>query len=190
MTDGFLQFKKPHRAAHKTGLVSSVIRHLTPWLALVAVMGGVVALLNLHSPDTGEKQMTQPWNRAAAPFRETRAPTDSGISRRMVICSGSTRINCVVDGDTVWIDGEKIRLQSINAPEIQGQCGREREVAQRATRRLSDILSSSSFHIERSGKDRYGRTLATLSNQQGDVGQILIREKLAHPWRGRRESWC
>jgi micrococcal nuclease len=190
MTDGFLQFKKQRRTAHRTRSLPRVVRSLALWIALIAMIGGVIVLLGHDTPGSKAQQITQLWNRTVAPFRVSPTPAEGGITRRMLICSGPTRVNCVVDGDTVWIDGEKIRLQSINAPEIQGECRQERELAQRATRRLSDILSSSSFHIERSGKDRYGRTLATLSNKQGDVGQILIREKLAHPWRGRRESWC
>ena len=37
------------------------------------------------------------------------------ISRSMPICNHGRRINCVVDGDTLWLNGEKIRLDSINA---------------------------------------------------------------------------
>lgn len=45
---------------------------------------------------------------------------DALTLRRMAICIGPVRRNCVVDGDTVWVDGEKIRLQSMDAPEIEG----------------------------------------------------------------------
>lgn len=55
------------------------------------------------------------------------------------ICGSGKRITCVVDGDTIWIDGEKIRLEGFNAPEVSGQCNRERELAQRATRELQAI---------------------------------------------------
>lgn len=41
--------------------------------------------------------------------------TGSGTLRRMGFCYGGVRINCVVDGDTIWVGGEKIRLQSIDA---------------------------------------------------------------------------
>lgn len=41
-------------------------------------------------------------------------------------CSGSGRITCVVDGDTIWYQGTKIRLLDINTPEIsRPECARE-----------------------------------------------------------------
>ena len=113
-----------------------------------------------------------------------------GLVRPMPICGGGRRISCVVDGDTFWVAGEKVRLQGIDAPEVNGACAYERELAQEATRRLSEILSDDSFSLERSGKDRYGRTLARVDTQKGEAGDIFVREGLARPWKGRRENWC
>jgi endonuclease YncB( thermonuclease family) len=44
-------------------------------------------------------------------------------------------------GDAIWVGGEKIRLQSIDAPEIDGKCLYEKDLAQRAKYRLNEILS-------------------------------------------------
>ncbi|WP_306623965.1 MULTISPECIES: hypothetical protein [Agrobacterium] len=33
-------------------------------------------------------------------------------------CTGGHRTACVVDGDTLWIDGTKVRIADIDAPEI------------------------------------------------------------------------
>lgn len=33
-------------------------------------------------------------------------------------CSGPVRVSCVVDGDTFWYRGAKIRIADINAPEV------------------------------------------------------------------------
>ena len=33
------------------------------------------------------------------------------------LCSDAPRIDCVVDGDTFWLHGEKVRIADINAPE-------------------------------------------------------------------------
>ncbi|MBZ0148153.1 MAG: thermonuclease family protein [Pseudorhodoplanes sp.] len=108
----------------------------------------------------------------------------------MPICNHGRRINCVVDGDTIWVDGEKIRLDSINAPEVQGRCDRERVLAARATERLSGLLSADAFEIARKGKDRYDRTLARVTISGRDVGTTLIGEGLAHAWHGQKRSWC
>jgi endonuclease YncB( thermonuclease family) len=89
------------------------------------------------------------------------------------------------------VDGEKIRLSGIDAPEIAGRCSAERELAQRAKIRLSELLSSQPFTVARSGTDRYGRTLATLYLREGgDIGGVMTREGLVRPWTGRRMPWC
>jgi endonuclease YncB( thermonuclease family) len=95
------------------------------------------------------------------------------------------RITCVVDGDTVWIDREKIRLLDIDAPEMKGKCPAETALALRARDRLIVLMRERSFQIERDGRDRYGRTLARL----GDIGEQLVREGLARRW-GDRRGWC
>lgn len=110
--------------------------------------------------------------------------------RPMPICGGGKRISCVVDGDTFWIDGEKVRIASIDAPEVQGRCQRERDLARRATERLSGILSTGGFQLTRTGVDRYGRTLALVDTGRGEAGAILVREGLAKRWEGRKAEWC
>lgn len=106
------------------------------------------------------------------------------------ICASGPRINCVVDGDTVWLDGEKIRLEGIDAPEARGRCHRELIAAANATERLRQLLTHNRAIIQRSGKDRYGRTLAKLRIGNSTAGQIMINEGLVRPWRGKRENWC
>lgn len=106
------------------------------------------------------------------------------------VCGSGKRRTCVVDGDTFWFEGEKIRLETIDAPEVEGQCGHERKLAAAATARLAEILSSQALTITRNGVDRYGRTLARVSGSAGEAGSILVREGLARPWAGRREYWC
>lgn len=108
----------------------------------------------------------------------------------MPICGSGKRINCVVDGDTIWVRGEKIRLQGFNAPEMNGSCDRERQMAVQARDELQRSLNGPAFTIERNGMDRYGRTLATIRVGGRDVGAGLISKGLAHEWRGYKENWC
>lgn len=106
------------------------------------------------------------------------------------ICAGPLRISCVVDGDTLWIDGEKIRLSSIDAPEVEGLCPRERASASLAARRLADLLAHGEVGIVRRGTDPYGRTLAVITVDGMSVGNTLVNEGLARRWAGRRQPWC
>lgn len=108
----------------------------------------------------------------------------------MPICGSAKRVNCVVDGDTIWVRREKIRLLGINAPEMNGSCPRERTLAIQARDALKRSISGQAFTIERNGTDRYGRTLATIRVNGEDVGDGLISQGLAHQWRGYKEEWC
>ena len=58
------------------------------------------------------------------------------------LCSGSERQTCVVDGDTLWLEGAKIRLADINTPEVsQPHCASERALGEAAARRLIALLN-------------------------------------------------
>jgi micrococcal nuclease len=114
----------------------------------------------------------------------------AGPSAAMDLCTGPKRVTCVVDGDTVWIEGEKIRLEGIDAPEPRGRCYEELIAAAKATERLRVLLTENQFTIKRSGKDRYGRTLAMIMIGDRSAGEIMISEGLVRKWRGKRENWC
>lgn len=102
---------------------------------------------------------------------------------------------CVVDGDTLWLNGENIRLKDFDTPEPQTQiCGGAAEVAlaHRASARLLDLLNGNEWTIDRFGYDNTSsrRTLATIRINGRDVGDILIAEGLARRWPNGREFWC
>lgn len=68
----------------------------------------------------------------------------------------------VVDGDTIRLDGERVRLIGIDAPEIHG-CPKGRACAPgdgQASKRSLQNLMNGPISIRRVGYDRYGRTLA------------------------------
>lgn len=102
---------------------------------------------------------------------------------------------CVVDGDTLWLNGVKIRLEGFDTPEPQTAiCGGQAEVAlaHRASDRLIELLNSNAWTIEYFGEDstQERRRLATIRVDGVDVGEILIRERLARHWPNGYEFWC
>ena len=111
---------------------------------------------------------------------------------RFARCHGADRVTCVVDGDTLWLDGAKIRLADINTPETgRPQCRAEAELGERATRRLMQLLNEGGFTMEPRGNrdtDRYGRLLRVAMRDGESLGDVLVREGLARPWAGRRGS--
>ncbi|WP_346894020.1 thermonuclease family protein [uncultured Roseibium sp.] len=100
---------------------------------------------------------------------------------------------CVVDGDTLWLNGEKIRLEAFDTPEPQTNiCGGSSEVAlaHKASSRLLELLNNNDWTIERGGVDKFDRTLATIRVDGRDLGDILIDERLARRWPDGEEFWC
>lgn len=109
------------------------------------------------------------------------------------ICSGSGRITCVVDGDTIWYRGTKIRISDINTPEVsRPSCTAEAQLGARATNRLLTLLNQGPFSLEQEGRDvdRYGRQLRIISRDGQSLGAVLVAEGLAEQWQGRRGNWC
>lgn len=109
------------------------------------------------------------------------------------LCAAGPRQTCVVDGDTFWLAGEKIRIADINAPEtLQAQCPAERQLGEAAKLRLLELLNAGPVTLvdDVRARDRYGRRLAVAMRQGESLGARLVSEGLAEPWRGRRSSWC
>ena len=108
-------------------------------------------------------------------------------------CHGANRVTCVVDGDTIWYRGTKIRIADINTPEIsRPSCRREAELGERATARLTALLNAGGFSLVRGGRDedRYGRKLRVVTRGGVSLGEMLVAEGLAERWQGRRGNWC
>lgn len=114
-------------------------------------------------------------------------------ARAFTICHTGGGTNCVVDGDTVWIDGVKIRVADIDAPETHPpRCASEGALGDRATRRLAKLMSAGPFELRPADRDedRYGRKLRVITRNGRSLGDQLVREGLARAWEGRRRPWC
>lgn len=113
---------------------------------------------------------------------------------RFTLCHSGGGSNCVVDGDTFRMGGEKIRIADIDTPETHpARCAQEAELGAAATNRLHALLNSGSVSLERAGRDtdRYGRKLRLVSVGGRGVGETLVAEGLARPYTGGyREGWC
>lgn len=122
---------------------------------------------------------------------ETVALFDGG--EQFHVC-GMVRRTCVVDGDTFWLDGEKIRIADIDTPEIsEPRCDWEYQQGIKARDRLAVLLGQGAFDLEPIGdrdRDQYGRLLRVIVRDGRSIGDQLVSEGLARTWTGRREPWC
>lgn len=117
------------------------------------------------------------------------------VRAALPLCAGPIRVTCVVDGDTIWYKGEKIRLADLDAPEVfSPACPREAELGRRATARLQALLAAGPFTLEPNpvgrARDRYGHTLMVATRGGESIGARLVAEGLAERWGGPRVEWC
>jgi endonuclease YncB( thermonuclease family) len=129
---------------------------------------------------------------AGAPAAVPLAPADREAAH-FAPCAGPVRVSCVVDGDTFWYRGARIRVADINAPETgEPRCPREAALADRATRRFTALLNAGRFTLAPIARatDVYGRRLFVVTRAGASLGLALVSEGLAERWKGYRGDWC
>lgn len=105
------------------------------------------------------------------------------------------RTRCVVDGDTVRIAGETIRVAGLDTPELAGACEAERIAARAARDALTAWLNAGPFTIAGEARDKYGRPLRSFTRGapglRSDAAEALVARGVARPYGGEaREGWC
>jgi hypothetical protein len=127
---------------------------------------------------------------ATSPASSGRTPA---VSASFSYCKWGGGTNCVVDGDTFYLNGTKVRIAGIDAPETHDyRCPSELELGERASRQLQALLNSGSVTMTGIDRDRdkYGRLLRNVSVNGRDVGDALIASGVARPYAGGRRHWC
>ncbi|WP_343711932.1 thermonuclease family protein [Inquilinus sp.] len=84
----------------------------------------------------------------------------------------------VVDGDTIRVDGQRVRLWGYDAPERRQMCminGVERAIGNEATEGLKAILAGGELRCVTKDRDRYGRTVAECWAGQQSIGDAMVR---------------
>lgn len=109
-------------------------------------------------------------------------------------CGSGIRDYCVVDGDTIWFNGIKMRIADIDTPEVtKPHCAAEKALGDRAATRLLELVNAAPFQIQawpKHDEDRYGRKLRVLVRGGRSIGDVLVSEGLARTWIGKRQPWC
>src|SRR5690554_141062 len=106
------------------------------------------------------------------------------IDFRFALCAGRGG-TCVIDGDTIRIEGQPIRIADIDTPEVRGyQCAQELALGQAATQRLIELVNAGPFELGAYERDEdvYGRKLRILKRDGQSIGMQLVAEGLARPW--------
>lgn len=110
-------------------------------------------------------------------------------------CHTGGGYNCVVDGDTLYYKGTKIRIADIDTPETHPpRCDAEAAKGAAATRRMQDLVNAGPFTLapnpDGRDEDVYGRKLRIVTRGGESLGGVLVDEGLARWYEGGRRSWC
>lgn len=166
----------------------------------LVVLGGILAGLSIAAvPDEWLSGRALAEGAAEIGLAVPGAATEAGAGAgdvshaRFDRCSGAVRVNCVVDGDTFWVDGEKIRIADLNAPEISSpKCASEARLGARATDALIVQLNAGPFALEAIDRDedRYGRKLRRVTRGGESVGEAMVGAGVARWYGEGRRGWC
>lgn len=104
----------------------------------------------------------------------------------LVLCLASTALAAeiigrasVIDGDTIEIRGQRIRLYGIDAPESAQECSRDDRrwrCGAAAANALADFLAARTVTCASVDKDRYGRVVARCTVAGTSINSWLVRQ--------------
>ena len=92
----------------------------------------------------------------------------------------------ITDGDTIKINGEKIRFSGIDTPELKQTCiknGIKNSCGIKAKEILIDKISNKKVSCIRDGKDQFKRTLAECFVNNESLSRYLVRSGYAFAYR-------
>ena len=92
----------------------------------------------------------------------------------------------IVDGDTIHLNGEKIRFSGIDTPELKQTCikhGTKDQCGLTAKKILIDKIGNNSVECISEGKDQYKRTLAECFVNDESLSSYLVRSGYAFAYR-------
>ena len=92
----------------------------------------------------------------------------------------------IIDGDTIHLNGEKIRFAGIDTPELKQTCSKNNEVflcGIEAKKLLIKKIGKNEVKCTKQGKDQYKRILAECFVKNLSLSSFLVREGYAFAYR-------
>ena len=104
----------------------------------------------------------------------------------LIISQAKSQIIKIVDGDTIHLNGEKIRFTGIDTPELKQTCIKEGVInpcGVIAKEILIEKISDNKVVCISEGKDQYKRTLAECFVNNESLSSYLVRSGYAFAYR-------
>ncbi|MBB3656910.1 endonuclease YncB(thermonuclease family) [Rhizobium sp. BK650] len=95
------------------------------------------------------------------------------------------------DGDSLTLDGERMRLKGVDAPELSQRCeraGQDWPCGIMAQRALQQLVSEDGTQCGGSERDRYGRLLVSCRNHAGDINARMVASGMAVAYGGYQQE--
>lgn len=142
----------------RRGKINRAIRRVAP---IAVVTAGLAVGAVLTAPQTIRGML-----------QEAAAFLDSAFSRPRDLAG------VVVDGDTIRIQGERVRLWGFDAAELPQRCriqGVDRRIGVEAATHLSGILANGDLRCKTRARDDFGRPVAECWVGPVDIGDAMVR---------------
>lgn len=146
------------------------------WMAAIGVAGLFFALPDLKLPTNLNQAFDDLKGRAAQELQkqlpDALQPAGTGLQG----------IATVIDGDTIDIHKQRIRLHAIDAPESAQRCwkgGTEWRCGQTAAIALQNKINRRPVRCEETDRDRYGRIVARCFLGETNLNAWLVEEGYA-----------
>ena len=105
-------------------------------------------------------------------------------------CYAAAGPNCVLDGGTIYLAGERVEIAGIDAPKIaEARCDREHDRGTEAATELALLLNGGRVSIGAPFRDSTGRSVRKVEVNGRDVALRMIGQDLAHEANSGL-AWC
>lgn len=101
------------------------------------------------------------------------------------VATDAQGVATIIDGDTIKIGGQKIRLYGIDATESRQVCKRNRQpydCGREAANKLAAITVNKTVVCKRKATDRYGRMVGICFAGGTELNQWMVQQGLALPY--------
>lgn len=117
-------------------------------------------------------------------------PEAEARAKRFNQCYNATGPNCVLDGNTIYIQRERVQIAGLESPRIQGaECAAERAKGVSAAVALADLLNRGKVTANPAFRDAQGREVRKVAVNGEDVAATMIDAGVARK-PGETADWC
>jgi len=117
-------------------------------------------------------------------------PNAAARAARFSQCYDAEGSNCVLDGETIYVQGQKVLIAGVTAPKIQSaRCDDERSRGIDSAVRLADLLNSGKVTVGPLVREPDGQVRNKVEVGGNDLATAMIGAGMARDY-GSSGGWC